>query len=197
MRKSALYASAAICFAWLHPLLAQEPPVDHRADWAPAIQLDGLPNLHKVSDTLYRSAQPSAVGMQNAKKLGIRTVVSLRTFHSDREEIGETGLGYEHMFLKTWHPEEEDVVRFLKIVTDPKQTPVLLHCQHGADRTGMMCAIYRIVVQGWTKEEAVREMTTGDFGFHEVWKNLPPWIMALDTEALKTKAGLSPEKIKK
>ena len=135
--------------------------------------------------------------MQNAKKLGVRTVVSLRAFHSDSNEIGETGLGYEHLFLKTWHPEEEDVVRFLKFVTDPKQTPVLLHCQHGADRTGMVSAIYRIVVQGWTKEEAVREMTTGDFGFHEVWKNLPPWIMALDTDALKAKAGLSPQKMKK
>jgi protein tyrosine phosphatase (PTP) superfamily phosphohydrolase (DUF442 family) len=135
--------------------------------------------------------------MQNAKKLGIRTVVSLRAFHSDRDEIGETGLAYEHFSFKTWHPEEEDVVRFLKIVTDPKQTPVLLHCQHGADRTGMMSAIYRVAVQGWTKEEAVREMTTGDFGFHAVWKNLPPWIMALDIDALKTKAGLSPDKIKK
>ncbi len=135
--------------------------------------------------------------MRNARKLGIRTVVSLRAFHSDREELGDTGLGYEHLFLKTWHPEEEDVLRFLRIVTDPKRVPVLLHCQHGADRTGMMCAIYRIVVQGWTKEEAVREMTTGDFGFHAVWKSLPPWIMALDTNALKANAGLIPEGIRK
>ena len=165
--------------------------VDPPREWANAVQVEGLPNLHQVSDALYRSAQPSAVGMQKAKEMGIKTVVSLRAFHSDRDEIGNTALAYEHIHFKTWHPEEEDVVQFLKIVTDPGRTPVLLHCQHGADRTGTMCAIYRIVVQGWTKEEAVREMTTGDFGFHEVWKNLPPWIMALDVEALKKRAGLA------
>ena len=197
MRKSALRLYTAICIALVSPLHAQGSPVDRRAEWAPTVRIEGLPNLHQVSPSLYRCAQPTGVGMRNARKLGIRTVVSLRAFHSDREEIGKTALGYQHLFLKTWHPEEEDVLRFLKIVTDPKQVPVLLHCQHGADRTGMMCAIYRIVVQGWTKEEAVREMTSGDFGFHEVWKNLPPWIMALDTNALKAKAGLMPEVIKK
>ena len=187
MRNSVLLAVATAGVAMTTLVHAVDPP----REWANAVQVEGLPNLHQVSDALYRSAQPSAVGMQKAKEMGIKTVVSLRAFHSDRDEIGNTALAYEHIHFKTWHPEEEDVVQFLKIVTDPGRTPVLLHCQHGADRTGTMCAIYRIVVQGWTKEEAVREMTTGDFGFHEVWKNLPPWIMALDVEALKKRAGLA------
>ena len=179
-----VFAVASVAMSAL--LCAANPP----DEWAKAVQAEGLPNLHKVSDELYRSAQPSAVGMVNAKDLGVKTVVNLRSFHSDRDEIGKTALAYEHLYFKTWHPEEEDVVKFLKIVTDVKQTPVLVHCQHGADRTGTMCAIYRIVVLGWTKEDAVREMTTGDFGFHEVWKNLPPWIMALDVDALRRQAGL-------
>ncbi|MEO5915163.1 MAG: tyrosine-protein phosphatase [Luteolibacter sp.] len=187
MRKSARRLIAAVCMVAVTHLHAADRP----AEWATAVQVEGVPNLYKVSDQLYRCAQPSAVGMGNAKEMGVKTIVSLRAFHSDRDEIGKTGLGYEHLYFKTWHPEEEDVVQFLKIVTDPTRTPVLLHCQHGADRTGTMSAIYRIVVQGWTKEEAVREMTTGDFGFHEVWKNLPPWIMALDVEALKKASGLT------
>jgi hypothetical protein len=48
-----------------------------------------------------------------------------------------------------------------------------------------MCAIYRIVVQKWTKQEAIREMTEGGFGFHEVWSNLPAWIDELDVEIFK------------
>jgi len=99
--------------------------------------------------------------MRNLKKLGIRTIINLRSFHSDRDEIGETGLAYEHIYMKAWHPEDKEAVRFLQIVTDSKRTPVLVLCQHGADRIEAMIAIYRIAVQGWSKEEAIREMTEG------------------------------------
>ncbi len=155
------------------------------AAWAVPLVRDGVPNLHKVSDVLYRSAQPTGPGMEEIRKLGVKTVINLRSFHSDRDEIGDKTLGYEHIEMKAWHPEAEDVKRFLAIVRDPKRQPVLVHCQHGADRTGTMCAIYRIVVQGWTKEEAVREMREGGYGFHEVWKNLPVWIDDLKVETLK------------
>jgi len=57
--------------------------------------------------------------------------------------------------------------------------------------SGSLCAIYRIVIQGWTKEEALREMTTGGFGFHSVFDNLPTWIQDLDVESLKKDAGLN------
>ena len=154
--------------------------------------LEGVPNLHKVSDNLYRSAQPTAEGMRNLKQIGIRTIVNLRSFHSDRDEIGHLGLGYEHIHMKAWHPEREEVVRFLQIVTNPERTPVLVHCMHGADRTGTMSALYRIAVQGWTKDEAVREMTDGGFNFHAVFDNLAEWIQQLDVESIRKDAGIKP-----
>ena len=169
---------------------AETSATSRPARWAKSIQIKGAPNLHKVSDTLYRSAQPSAEGMRNLKAMGIETIVNLRSFHSDRDEIGDTGLAYEHITMKTWHPEEEEAVRFLQIVTNPKRSPVLVHCQHGADRTGTMCALYRVVVQGWTKEEALKEMTQGGFGFHGIWENLIQWINGLDIEGIKKKAGI-------
>lgn len=167
------------------PVLAAEPVTNRPSSWAQPITMEGVPNIFQVSTNLYRSAQPTAQGMQNLKRHGIVTIVNLRSFHSDRDELGTTGLGHEHLYMKAWHPERKEVERFLQIVTDPKRTPVLVHCQHGADRTGTMCAMYRIAVQGWTKEEAIREMTDGGFGFHEVWKNLPPWIQSLDVETLR------------
>ncbi len=94
--------------------------------------------------------------------------------------------------MKAWHPKEKQVVRFLQIVTNPKRAPVLVHCQHGADRTGLMCAIYRVAVQGWTKEEAIREMTQGGYGFHKAWVNIVPWFRKLDIDDIKVKAGLQP-----
>ena len=158
--------------------------------WAERLEVPGVPNFHKVSDGLYRGAQPTAEGMRQLEKLGIKTVVSLRSFHSDRDELAGTGLAYEHIFMKTWHPETEEVIRFLQIVTDESRTPVFVHCQRGADRTGTMCAIYRIAVQGWGKQEAIEEMTKGGFGFYEGWQNLINYINNLDFNEIKISAGL-------
>jgi len=159
-------------------------------NWALPMQLKGVPNFHKVTDGLYRSAQPSAEGMMHLKKMGIETIVNLRSFHSDRDEIGDINLAYEHIYMKAWHPEEKEVVRFLQIVTNPRRLPVLVHCQHGADRTGTMIALFRVAVQGWSKEQAIKEMTEGGYGFHGIWKNLVNWINDLDVEKIKKRAGV-------
>lgn len=165
---------------------------DDRLDaWAQPLPLAGVPNLHKVSGDLYRSAQPTGEGMSYLKKLGIETIVNLRSFHSDRARIGNTGLAYEHIYMKAWRPEQKEIIRFLRIVTNPKRTPVLVHCQHGADRTGTMTAVYRIAVQGWSKEEAIREMNDGSFGFHGIWQNLVAWINFLDFETIKKEFGFA------
>jgi len=179
-------------FAFAGRTFAGPAPVARPSTWARPVDLEGVPNLHRVSEGLYRSAQPTASGMRALKALGVRTVVSLRSFHSDRDEIDDAGLRYEHIYMKAWHPEEEEAVRFLRIVTAARGQPVLVHCQHGADRTGSMCAIYRVAVQGWTKEEAIREMTEGGFGYHEVWVNLPDWIRDLDIGRVRQAAGIRP-----
>ncbi len=168
----------------------QAKAVHDQNKWAERIELPGLPNLHRVSDGLYRGEQPTAKGMKELEKLGVRTVVNLRSLHSDRDEIKDTGLTYEHIVMTTLNVEDKDIVRFLQIVTDPNRTPVFVHCRHGADRTGTMCAIYRIAVQGWSKDDAVQEMTKGGFGFHSIWQNLPDYIRKLDIEEIKLNAGL-------
>jgi protein tyrosine phosphatase (PTP) superfamily phosphohydrolase (DUF442 family) len=158
--------------------------------WAKKLTLEGVGNFYKISDILYRSEQPTATGMKNLEKMGIKTIVNLRSFHSDRGEMRGTKMGYEHITMKAWHAEDKEVVRFLKIVTNKKNQPVLVHCQHGADRTGTMCALYRVAIEGWTKDEAIEEMTKGGYGYHTIWKNLITYIRELDIEKIKQKAGL-------
>ena len=190
MRKGlVLLVPVVLLILWLGlgVLLRESPPGPRPADsqWATAMEAVGVPNLYKVSDDLYRSAQPTDEGMKNLETLGIRTIINLRSFHSDRDEMKGTDLGYFHMTMKAWHPEEKEARQFLQIISDPNNLPALVHCQHGADRTGTMCAIYRIAVQGWSREEAIREMTDGGFGFHEIWSNLPAWIERLDIDEIQ------------
>ncbi|MBL7187161.1 MAG: dual specificity protein phosphatase family protein [Phycisphaerae bacterium] len=159
--------------------------------WAERLELPGLPNLHRVSENLYRGAQPTAEGMKQLEKLGVKTVVNLRSSRSDRDEIEGTALTYEHIGMTTWSPDPESITRFLKIVTDGSRTPVFVHCRHGADRTGTMCAIYRIATEGWSKDEAIEEMTKGGFGYHSIWKNLVDYIRKLDVDSMMRSAGLN------
>jgi len=169
----------------------QAKTIDAQNKWAERIELPGLPNLHKVSEGLYRGEQPTAEGMKQLEKLGVKTVINLRSMHSDRDDIKDAGLAYEHINMTTWNTEDKDVVRFLQIATDSNRTPVFVHCQHGADRTGTVCAIYRIIIQGWSKDEAVEEMTKGGFGFHSIWQNLPDYVHKLDVDDIKLSAGLN------
>jgi len=168
-------------------------------NWAsPVAASPGLPNLHRVNSSLYRSAQPTKEGvvfldaqasLANADR-PIKTVVSLRAFNDDAPLVPTvSGLRLEQIRFKTWHPEDEDVVKFLRIATTPALQPVLVHCQHGSDRTGTMVAIYRIAFEGWTKAQATDEMINGGFGFHPMWQNLLRYIEALDVDAIKAQVA--------
>jgi protein tyrosine/serine phosphatase len=185
-----MFRCAAIVFASVVATTAAE----RDPAWATKIEQVGLPNLHRVTENIFRCAQPTDEGMRSAEKLGIKTVISLRAFHSDKDELKSTKLKTERIYFNTWHPEDEDVVRFLKIVGNTNAGPFLIHCQHGADRTGTMVAIYRIAVQGWKKQDAIKEMTEGGFGYHEMWKNLIQYLNELDVDVLKKKVGLAASK---
>jgi len=145
-----------------------------------------VPNFYKINDNLYRSAQPTEVGMAQLREIvGIKTIINLRTLHSDSDEIGSTGLLNERLHVKAWHIEDEDVIKVMRDLSNREKGPFLIHCQHGSDRTGVMCAMYRILYQGWTKEEAIDEMVNGGYGFHPLWNNIIKYIQAADIEKLR------------
>jgi len=155
-------------------------------NWAVPIELQGVDNLHKVNENLYRSGQPTGAGMKNLKeKIGIKTVINLRVIHSDSDEVRGTGLLNEELSVKPWRLEDEDVVRVLRLIRNKENGPFLIHCHYGADRTGLMSAMYRIVEQGWTKDEAIEEMVEGGYGFHPFWSNIIKYIRNVDVKKIK------------
>ncbi|HXI72051.1 MAG TPA: dual specificity protein phosphatase family protein [Verrucomicrobiae bacterium] len=186
-----LLTAANLCFAGATNSISTASTTTNRpASWARPLVLPGLTNFYQVTTNLYRGAQPTAEGMRQLKAMGIKTVINLRAFHSDTDEVAGTGLKSIRFETKPWHAEEEDVVGFLKAVTDTNNLPVFVHCERGADRTGTMCAMYRIVVCGWTKPEAIEEMKRGGYHFSPVWKNLVTFIEQADIAEIKRRVVL-------
>ena len=174
------------------PVMSEEaatpaPPaaVARPDNWAVPISLEGVPNLHRVSPTLYRSEQPNALGMKNLEKLGIRTVINLRFFNDDEDEVKGTSLRTERTKILTWRIGDRHVVEVMKMLKETQNGPFLIHCQHGADRTGLMTAMYRILEQGWSPEDALQELTDGGFGYHSMWKNIIEYVRTVDVEKLR------------
>ena len=166
---------------------AQPAESDRPIRWATPIQMPGVGGFYRITDYLYRSEQPTEEGMKNLARMGIKTVINLRVFHSDADKIKKTGLRLEELSVKPWHIEDEDVVSVLRIIKKRENGPFLIHCWRGADRIGLMVAMFRMVEQGWTKEEAIQEMVEGGYGFHAKWRNIIAYVKKVNVERIRTR----------
>jgi protein tyrosine/serine phosphatase len=130
-------------------------------------------------------------GLSELAKQGIKTVINLRKTHRfSRNRIKEKFKGKLRSFyipFSPYNPNDQIVIHFLKILSDPIHQPAYVHCFHGADRTGTLCAIYRIVCQNWDKEAAILEMKSR--GLHWWHKNLVEYIRNLDVSEIRAQLG--------
>jgi protein tyrosine/serine phosphatase len=177
-----------VTMMWLAPTLVSAAPSGEArpAEWATVV--DPAMNLFQVAPRFYRSARLDEEDLPRLRSLGIRTVVSLRAFHSDTRLLSDTGIGAVRVPMLTWSIDDDEVVRALRAIrTAETRGPVLLHCQHGADRTGLVTAMYRMVVQGWPREAALDELQNGGFGYHSMWKNIPTYLETVDVDVIRAK----------
>ncbi len=145
---------------------------------AEKINSDNFQNLYKVNDQLYRSEQPTKLGMKELEQLGVKTILNLRNLRSDKNEARGTALIMKHIPINTWKFCYTDIINALKEI-EKSEKPVLVHCLHGSDRTGAVVAAYRMAYQNWTKEEAIAEFTNKQFGYHQGW--FPEILTVLET----------------
>lgn len=133
--------------------------------------LPGLGNVGRVAPGVCRGAMPAPEGYATLKRMGIRTVVNLRTTESEKKRVEAAGMrSVEIPMNMLGNGEIEKVDRAVEIMADPAQQPVFVHCKLGEDRTGIVVAAYRMKIEGWPLELAEAEME--QFGFNGVWVNL-------------------------
>lgn len=166
-----------------------EAPRLRPENWARPVISSDLDNWYRVDERLYRSAQPDDEGMAAAVQLGIGRVLDLREYHSDDDEAEGTGLQLYRVPMNAGKIKDADVVRALKIITASKQ-PILVHCWHGSDRTGTIVAMYRILVQGWSRKAALDELINGGYGYHSIYSNIPDYIRQVDIDKLREQLQL-------
>ncbi|HEY5911953.1 MAG TPA: dual specificity protein phosphatase family protein [Verrucomicrobiae bacterium] len=122
---------------------------------------EGIGNFGKVNDEVYRGAQPDAAGIQSLKRLGIKTIVCLRTSAKDwRKEVAEArthGILCTNIPLSGVRRPKAEQVRQVLAAIEALPAPVFVHCQHGCDRTGTIIACYRIRYENWSAVAALKE----------------------------------------
>lgn len=142
--------------------------------------------LFQMSPTLYRSALLDQGALPLLDTLKVRTVITFLP-ESDAHWLSTPGVTLVQLPYKTNRVDDSQVLSALRAIeTGQSKGPVLMHCKRGSDRTGLMAAMYRVVVQGWSKEDALREMTEGGFGDSAHFKDSIRYMMGADVDKLRT-----------
>jgi protein tyrosine/serine phosphatase len=137
------------------------------------LHVAGIPNVGKIDGHLYRGAQPRDGSLTHLRELGITTIVDLRGEDSnlrerERREAEALGIRFISIPVGGFSPPAKDQIStFLSLFVRQSPGTVFVHCRLGEDRTGVFIAAYRIVVDNWTADEAIKEMHF--FGFNRLW----------------------------
>ena len=130
-----------------------------------AIRID---NFGRVTPTYYRGAQPQGHDYADLAALGVKTLIDLTSDDAEPDEkamVAKAGMSYFQIPMTTHKPPTAgQLAEFLKIVDDPANQPVYVHCVGGRHRTGVMTAAYRMTEEGWTADQAFKEMKQFNFG---------------------------------
>lgn len=172
------------------------PPIAHNLSNslpAASILIDKSANLYQVDALLFRSEQLTIADIPLLAENHIDAIINLRFFDRDDDYellahiADRTPLTLYNQPLKSWKVTPREVAQILTQIKQlqRRNEKVLIHCYHGADRTGLVIAMYRIIEQGWSIEEAKSEMISGGFGYHSIWKNLENMLNPATIDAVR------------
>jgi len=159
------------------PAFAQSIPAPAAASQAVALRHIRIDNFGKINNNYFRGAQPKGGDYADLAALGVKTVIDLQKDGPSKEAgyVKAAGMNFFRIGMTTTdRPTDAQVAEFFKIVNDPANQPVFVHCAGGRHRTGTMTALYRMTNDSWTPAQAYNEMKQFRFeGFpdHPVLRN--------------------------
>lgn len=123
-------------------------------------------NFRKVQGGLYRSGAPRASEFSQLQTLGIKTVISLQDYNGSRyvrdleaRRVRDLGMKFVSIPMSpSAKPTLAQIKRALAAIDAAQSGPILIHCTHGVDRTGIVIAAYRIQKNQWSTARAKIEM---------------------------------------
>lgn len=125
-------------------------------------------NFHAItSGEAYRSAQMDRDELEYyIKQYGIRSIINLRGENADKpwyvEELDvsreQNVTHYDISLAASRELDSDDVFKLVEIFkTAPR--PVLIHCQSGADRSGLVAAMWKVIVDKEPKAKAAKQLS--------------------------------------
>lgn len=154
-----------------------------RRTWATPVEPSF--NLFAMSPTLYRSALPAREHLALLQQLKIRTVISFIQ-DDDRQWLGDAPIRTVSLPLHADRVGDDDVLHALRSIREAEALgAVLIHCKHGSNRTGLVAAMYRIVIQGWSREKALDELYNGGFGAAQDLQEAADYVRHADSGAIR------------
>jgi tyrosine-protein phosphatase SIW14 len=162
MRKIALLC---VMFTGAYALSASAiaPQTPSRNDPAQRLTLDGVENFARIDGVLYRGAQPEDYAYNELRNVGIAVVVDFRhsedEIASEKRAVEANGMRFVSLpWTSRRGPIHDQVLAFLNLMRENPGKKIFVHCARGADRTGLMVALYRITFDHWSVDEALEEM---------------------------------------
>lgn len=181
-------AAAAV---WILPAKYTRSSPPPTQEEAPAVAdtcvVEGVQNLYRISPELYRSGQPTPQGFTNLQEMGIRSILNMREYHKDERKARHTNLTLLSYPVAAGEVTEADVENCLRMMKSAPK-PIVIHCWHGSDRTGIIVAAYRIIYEGWSVAQAEAEFRMARYGHHDFWYgNLVVLLRSTDWAAMKAR----------
>ena len=122
-------------------------------------------NRHKISDEAWRSAQPAPHHIRFAARHGVKTVINLRgdqsfgTHWLEDRACTRNGLKLVHFTLRSRAAPTREELRGAKALFETVEYPILIHCKSGADRAGLMSALFRYLHDGASIGDAKNQLS--------------------------------------
>ena len=134
---------------------------------------EGIRSFLRLNEQICTGGQPKLEELEKLKGEGVRGILNLRRptekqtpvpggepipydAAAEAEQAQRLGLRYFNIPVDGEAPTDAQVEEFLRITADAENRPLFIHCS-SANRVGGFWMIRRVLVDGWSAEEAEKE----------------------------------------